>query len=148
MDCALDRLWLLEPNICYNSLKQRIMVQNFLWVFQNYYKTYILKLMEKTGFQWLTGWEVCCLRCLKNNSWEREHVSGTSSLVGFRCQAAENLQCWLMEEGKKSFMVAPVQREENAGFKRRLVTACGLGPRAIYYSALDEGRWHTKIAEL
>lgn len=126
-------------------------VQSFLWVFQNYYRISIPRLTEKTGFQWLTGWEVCCLRCLKNNSWEREHASGTSSLVGFRWQAAENLQCWLMEEGEKCLVFPPVQREENAGFGRRLVTACRLGPRAITLSGMCLG-WgqmaHRKIAEL
>lgn len=53
----------------------------------------------------VTRWEVCCFRCLKNNIWEREHAPGTS-FVGFRCLTAENLQCWLTEEGKKCLVLS------------------------------------------
>lgn len=54
----------------------------------------------------VTRWEVCCFRCLKNNIWEREHAPGTSSFVGFECLTAENLQCWLTEEGRKCFVLS------------------------------------------
>lgn len=115
MDCLLwtqSGSWKPYLDTRYNSLNQGMIMQSFLLVFQNYYMAYILKLMEKTGFQWLTGWEVCCLRCLENNIWEREHAAGTSSFAGFRCWAAENLHYWLTEEGKKCFVLPPIQREE------------------------------------
>lgn len=54
----------------------------------------------------VTRWEVCSFRHLKNNIWEREHDPGTSSFVWFRCPTAENLQCWLTEEGKKHFVLS------------------------------------------
>lgn len=134
MDSALDRVWLLEPLPPY--MFQQFEAGNDGAEFSLSISKLLQDLYSKVnGKDKLSVADR--MRCLKNNSWEREHATGTSSLVGFRCQAAENLQHWLTGEGKKCFVLPHLQREENAGFGRRLVTACRLGPRAIYYSVWD-----------
>lgn len=99
---------LMWADICYNCLEKKIFVQSFLLVFQSHYMTYILKLGENAVSEssvLVTRWEVCCFRCLKNSIWKREYAPGTYSFVGFRCLTAENLQCWLTEEGTKCFIL-------------------------------------------
>lgn len=126
---------------------RKCLCTSFLWYFKNFDLYFEVKgkgrLSVAESSLLVTRWEVC-FRCLKNSIWEREHAPGTSSFVGFRCLAAEYLQCWLTEEGNIYLATLHLSREtlleaeslpsekekcrEPVGFRRKQVTTCRVGP--------------------